>query len=177
MTDSTTPARVPAVVPVVKTPRERAVELRLEGVPMDTICDLMNLPEQEVDRYIGDYMAEHATPMQIMTERQIRKLEEADECLKDIMLDRWPVFMQGIEVASDPMPKIKAALGRVKIAEAQNKLLALDKTRVAPPPPKPPESDEDRQTRVMEEVLKRNGLLKRPAADEVVDAKPGQADD
>ena len=164
------PATVSTNLPAApKTPRERAIELRLDGVPVPAICEALNLTEQQVDRYIGDFMAHDATGQQLAVEHQMRKLEESDAVLKDIMDDEWPMFIQGANVGSDPMPRVKAALGRVKIVEVQNKMLALDKTRAPEVPVDKGEESRERQAAAMEEVLRRNGLLKRPAAGEVVD--------
>ena len=126
-------------------------------------------PLDQVDRYVGDFMATQATAQQLAVEHQLRKLEEVDSCLKEVMDDEWPSYIQGVQVGMDPMPRVKAALGRVKVVEAQNKMLALDKTRVVEAPVDTGEATRERQAAVMEEVLRRNGLLKRPDAGEVVD--------
>jgi hypothetical protein len=113
-----------------------------------------------------------ATPQQIAIEYQMRKLEEVDGALKEIMDDEWPNYVQGVQVGVDPMPRVKAALGRVKVVEAQNKMMALDKTRQVEAPKDEGETTRERQSAALEEVLRRNGLLKRPASGEVVDVEP-----
>lgn len=168
--------------PVVTQPedvRTRVIKLRLEGVSLDTLAETFDLSYQMLERYIGDHLLYNATPAEVLREQELRRLENLDDALETIQGRRHPVIYMGTDTGfDDDGPKLSAIDKRIKISERRGKLLAVDRAR----PPEAVRAPDDHtpaedMAAVMEEVLRRNGFLKRPEADQVVDVVPVERGD
>jgi len=79
----------------------------------------------------------------------------------------------------DVEPRLKAVLAGLKVLERKAKMMGTDKEKF--PGPEAPVGgkaalDAEKAVVATEEVLRRNGLLKRPAADDVVDVGADDGD-
>jgi hypothetical protein len=162
-------------VAIVKTPRTRAIEMRREGTSLDRIAQVLDLPFNVVDQYIGDYMlSDEATPEEVAREEELSRLEEMDDALRGIQNTTYYEVYQGVLTdAVTPAHNLSAIDKRIKLADRRSKLSSLDRQKAPERPVDVPETITDAGVRdAMRDVLREAGINLKIRDDEPIDVQP-----
>lgn len=154
---------------------KRVLEMRAAGMTLKAIGEQVGHSHSTVYAWIKTYMVNHPSgAAEAYREAELERLEGHRAKLDAIIAKRHVLYTARGESYETDEPTVKAILADLKISERLARLLGTDREK-SPGPESPSDGkaalDAAKAAVAMEEVLRRNGLLKRPAADDVVDVE------